>query len=1218
MTVHPPRALAAASAGLVLLAHPAAAQRAADLLLRGGTVVDGTGAAPRTADVAIRGDRVVFVGDARRAGLRAARTVDARGLVVAPGFIDPHAHVLDDLSDSATASAPRRANLPYLMQGVTTTITGNDGGGPTGVEGVLARWDRQGLGTNAALLVGQGTVRRRVMGMRDAAPTPAELDSMRALVSRAMDGGALGLSTGLYYAPGSWSSTEEVIALAREAGARGGVYDSHLRDESSYTVGLLGAVDEALRIGREGHVPVHISHVKALGADVWGRSAEVIARVRRAREAGQDVTADQYPYTASGSSVGASLLPRWAEAGGRDSLARRAGDPATRTRLLADMRENLRRRGGPAALLITSTPDATLRGRTLAQVAEARGAEPVAAALDIVLGGDAGVASFNMKDADLDAFAREPWVATGSDGSAGHPRKYGTFPRAFRRNVEERRLMTLAEFVRRSSAATARTFHLDGRGVLAPGAYADVIAFDPRTFADRATYERPEELAVGMRWVLVNGRVAVAGGRFTGALAGRALRRGGSPAALTHESEVRRTAHGVPHIRAENLAAAGYALGYVQSEDYGARVAWGLVRTRGELGRWFGRDSLAGDFPARLAYARAVAGYPTLDRDVRDVYDGFAAGVTRYVALHAAEFPAGFAPRFTGYDVLAHEVTVAGAEQAARFLARRGGRAPNATAPNAAASEGEDPAEEGSNAWALAPGRTTRGRAILLRNPHLGWTSGYYEAHVAVPGVLDFYGDFRVGGPFTVVGGFNRDLGWATTNNDPLLAQVYALDADPARADHYLLDGASLPLQRETVTVEYRSADPLAGDGLARETRETWRTSLGPVVARDSGRVYVLRAAADGEVRGGEQFLRMMRAHSLAEWKDAMRMRARVNSSFTYADRAGHIFYVWNADVPALPLPSGGDTTAVPARRTADVWTRYVAFDSLPQVLDPPGGYVHNENDPPYYTNLRRPLDRAAYPPYFPEPRLGLRSQLALQLVGGRERLSLEDVVARKHSYRMLLADRARDALVAAVRAASPTPEVARAAEFLSHWDKTAAPASRGGVLFEGWWRRYVAGARPDTMYAEPWSPAAPTATPRGLRFPARAVEAFAWAVDETARRYGRWDVAWGDVHRVRVGAVDVPVGGCNGDLGCFRVLWYKDDPDGRREAVGGDGWVLAVEFGEQPRAYSVLAYGESPRAESPYHSDQAAMFARGELKPVLWREQEIRAQTVRWYRPGQ
>ena len=576
------------------------------------------------------------------------------------------------------------------------------------------------------------------------------------------------------------------------------------------------------------------------------------------------------------------------------------------------------------------------------------------------------------------------------------------------------------------------------------------------------------------------------------------------PPALARQVEVLRTAHGVPHIRAENLRAASYAHAYVQLEDYGAPVALGLLAARGEMGRTFGRDSMEGDFVARLTRERAVAAYPTLSQEARDVYDGFAAGVNRYVELHPEEFPAGFAPRFTGHDVLAQEINLVTADQARRFVARldpalaRGVRQAAGAAPVPPAREGEDPPDEGSNAWAFAPSRTRSGKAILLRNPHLAWTAGYYEAHMTVPGVVDFYGDFRIGGPFGVIGGFNRDLGWSTTNNDPLLGQLYALDVDSAKADHYLLDGASVPLERVAVTAEYRN-----GPGLSSETRELWRTALGPVIWRGNGKVYVLRAAGDGEARGGEQFLRMMRARSLAEWKEAMRMRARINSSFTYADRAGNIFYVWNASIPQLPHASGGDSVAIPVARTGDAWTRFVPFDSLPQVLNPKGGYVHNENDPPYYTNMRQPLDRAKFPAYFPEPRLGLRSQHAIELIDDGRKLSLEEVVALKHSYRMLLGDRVRDDLVAAVRASSPSPDVARAIDVVARWDKTVAPASRGGPLFELWWRRYVEGARADTMYAEPWTPARPMATPRGIRHTARAVEAFGWAVAEATRRLG-------------------------------------------------------------------------------------------------------------------
>jgi N-acyl-D-amino-acid deacylase len=507
-------------AGAVFLGRPLQAQgRVLDILIRNGTVVDGTGAPERRTDVGIQGDRIVFMGDAARTGVTGRRTIDARGLIVAPGFIDPHTHTLADLSSPA-----RHANTPYLMQGVTTVVTNNDGGGTLDIGKTFDAWTRDGIGTNAALYVPQGDVRRRVMGMSSAAPTPAQLDSMRAIVARGMSEGALGMSTGLYYAPGSYATTEEVIALSRVAAQDGGIYDSHMRDESSYTIGLIGSINETLRIGREAQIPVHISHIKALGADVWGQSDTVIALIKSALASGVKVTADQYPYLASGTSVGASLLPRWAEAGGKDSLRTRIGDATIKPKLVAEMERNLVRRGGAASLLITSTGDTAIRGRTLAQVADERHVTSIVAALEIILAGDASVASFNMKDSDLNRFMVQPWVMTGSDGSEGHPRKYGTFPRKLRQYVYQEHLLTLPQAIHASSQLTAVTLQLPGRGVIAEDKYADVIVFDPATVADKSTYVNPEILAEGMRYVLVNGQFAVDGGKYTGALAGRALR----------------------------------------------------------------------------------------------------------------------------------------------------------------------------------------------------------------------------------------------------------------------------------------------------------------------------------------------------------------------------------------------------------------------------------------------------------------------------------------------------------------------------------------------------------------------------------------------------------------------------------------------------------------------------------------------------------------------
>ncbi|MBI4521341.1 MAG: penicillin acylase family protein, partial [Gemmatimonadetes bacterium] len=442
--------------------------------------------------------------------------------------------------------------------------------------------------------------------------------------------------------------------------------------------------------------------------------------------------------------------------------------------------------------------------------------------------------------------------------------------------------------------------------------------------------------------------------------------------------------------------------------------------------------------------------------------------------------------------------------------------------------------------------------------------------------------------------------------------EFYAFRTDPARPDHILLDGQSFPLTREEVTVEFTEG---ATSGVA--VREYWTSYLGPVLHRDDNFVYVYRAATNGEFRAGEQWLEMMKAANLAEWRDAMRIQARSSSNFTYADRDGNIFYVSVSAAPVLPHPDGGDTLAITATRSGHVWSTLVPFDSLPQVLNPPGGYIHNENDSPHFTNLNQILEHD-FDFWVEEPRLRLRSQHAIELLHNDRIFSLEDVVAAKYSMRMLLADRVKDDLVAAVLRTSPTGGVARALELLAAWDNSVAAGSRGGVLFETWWNRYLSLMGDREPHAVPWNPDEPVTSPRGLADLELAAEAFGWAVPETARRFGAWDMAWGEVHRVRRADVDVPVGGCSGALGCFRVLNFSTDADGKRVANGGDGWVLAVEFGDPPRAYSVLSYGQSPNPDSPYHTNQAALFAANGMKRVLWREEDIEQAIVRRYRPGE
>ena len=524
---------------LLLLGAAPVPKPKVDLLIRGGTIYTGSDD-PFVGDVAVRGDHIVeivrytkgfaapFLGDVALedesiiwtrppVDILAKRVIDARGMIVAPGFIDPHTHMSDDL----LSEDPAKRLIPmFLLQGVTTAFIGNDGGGAIDVSAVLDSAKTKPVGINYATFTGFGTIREAVIGQAKRAPTPPELARMKAMVATAMCEGAIGLSTGLFYAPQSFSKTDEVVALAAEAGKRGGYYDSHIRDESSYTVGLLAAIDEEIAIARRAHVPAHVSHIKALGVDVQGQAGAVIARIDAARATGVNITASQYPWSASGTSLVASLVPLWAQDGGRAALLARFDDPALADRLRTDMTENMRKRGGAKTLLIV---EGAHKDQTLADVAAATHTDPIAAAIAVIRVGDPGVVSFNQSEADIAAFMRAPWVMTDSDASPGHPRVYGSFARKYAKYVVADHILTLREMIERSSSVTADWFKLSGRGHVKPGAFADVVVFDPKTYAARATYQKPTEYAAGVRTVVVNGVLAVDGGKLTGRAAGRAL-----------------------------------------------------------------------------------------------------------------------------------------------------------------------------------------------------------------------------------------------------------------------------------------------------------------------------------------------------------------------------------------------------------------------------------------------------------------------------------------------------------------------------------------------------------------------------------------------------------------------------------------------------------------------------------------------------------------------
>ena len=495
-----------------------------DLLIADGVVVDGTGNPWYRADVAVTGDRIVAVGVLDRS--RARRVIDARGLWVTPGFVDPHSHAAGGLGSAELSHA-----RPLLAQGITTVVVNPDGGGPVDLATQRGQLLEHGLGVNVAQLIGHGSIRTAVIGRDDRPPTPDELGRMRALAREAMEHGAFGLSSGLFYAPGSYADIGEVVELGKVVARYGGVYTSHIRDESDYTIGLTAAVEEVIRVAREAGMRGSVTHIKALGPRVWGSAADVVTQIEQARAAGVEVFACQYPYTASATGLSAALLDRWIQDGGREQMLARLRDPEVRRRVRSEMVENLDRRGGAERIQFRRhPPDPSIEGRTLSAVAAERGQDPIETALALIEEGSPGIVSFNMMDADVELFMRQPWVMTCTDGGlvpmgrgVPHPRNYGTYPRKLRKYVLEQGTVGLSEAVRSMTYTPATLYRVADRGIIRAGAMADLVVIDPATVRETATFTDPHQLSEGMVHVLVNGQLVIDGARFTGALPGQVL-----------------------------------------------------------------------------------------------------------------------------------------------------------------------------------------------------------------------------------------------------------------------------------------------------------------------------------------------------------------------------------------------------------------------------------------------------------------------------------------------------------------------------------------------------------------------------------------------------------------------------------------------------------------------------------------------------------------------
>jgi dihydroorotase/N-acyl-D-amino-acid deacylase len=525
------RATIALLFGAVLLAAviatPGAQAPAYDLVIRNGRIVDGTGSPWYRGDVAVRNDTIVRI--APRIETPATRVIDAGGHVVAPGFIDIHTHSRRGIFEVPTADN-------YVRQGVTTLMEGPDGSSPLPIKPFLDRLATTHMTPNLGLFVGQGSVRDEVIGPVNRKATAAELDRMRAIVRQGMEDGAFGLSSGLFYVPGTFTPTAEVVELAKVAGRMGGIYISHMRDE---TAGILDSVRETIAIGEQGGLPTQVTHHKVIGKANWGKSVDTLRLIDEARARGVDATIDEYPYTASSTSIQAALMPAWALEGGRPAVLKRLQTPSMRNELRSETARIIREeRGGgdPQNVQLARCDwDPSLAGKRLGDVTKGRGLDPTIenaaeTALWIVEKGGCSGIFHAIDEDDLQRILRHPATMIGSDGevpifgvASPHPRSYGTFVRVLGRYVRELKVITLEDAVRKMSSFPAQRIGLADRGVLREGMKADIAIFDPATVRDVATFERPHQYAEGVICVIVNGQVAFESGKMTAARPGRVL-----------------------------------------------------------------------------------------------------------------------------------------------------------------------------------------------------------------------------------------------------------------------------------------------------------------------------------------------------------------------------------------------------------------------------------------------------------------------------------------------------------------------------------------------------------------------------------------------------------------------------------------------------------------------------------------------------------------------
>jgi acyl-homoserine-lactone acylase len=721
----------------------------------------------------------------------------------------------------------------------------------------------------------------------------------------------------------------------------------------------------------------------------------------------------------------------------------------------------------------------------------------------------------------------------------------------------------------------------------------------------------------------------------------------GAARSLAEQVMIRRDHYGVPHVLAETEEAAAFAIGYAQAEDHPVELARRYVVAQGEQAKVFGESAVEGDFRMKRYgnYDVARNRFHELTPLFQSMMKAYAAGFNLYAEKHRKELP-DWIPRFDGYGVLAmgraevmrfafNDAMItavqlkypADSRAASQVGALRHTGEDADLRVDASVTEpdgsGYDEDLMGSNMWAISGSRTTSGKPILLGNPHQPWSALYWEAHITVPGKINFYGSTFIGRPVLTTG-FNEHLGWSHTVNYPDLADIYVLSLDPKNRQQYIFDGKPMPLTRKEIAVEVRQPD-----GKLREERRTYFYShVGPIVHQTADKAFAVKSAILDEFRYYEEWYALSKSRNLKEFTANLKQNHIPMFNIAYADADGNIAYWWNGTVPKRIDDGTVYTAEVPGDTSKYVWKELHKTEELPQLINPSGGYVQNCNDPPWWTSLRNPLDPAKYPSYTePGRRLQLRSQVSLEMLEARWKFSLDDVKRLKYNPKMLLADRVKPDLIKALKsAANPSEDLKRGLAVMESWDNTVGRESRGGVLFRRFWDSYAGENK--TPHAVAWDSKNPANTPRGLSNPELSVRVFEDAVRWTRKTYGSESVAWGEVHRLRLGDLDLPVGGESGSYGLFRVMTFAPAPDGKLVIGsvqkgkpmqgGGDGWIFAVEFSKPIVAYSVLAYGETSNPASKHSTDQAELFANEQFKKALFSEPEIKANLERAYRPGE